>query len=235
MMTKALKLNRKNQGVADKLPADEAATKQKHEQLMLQAATLQAQYDQITRDIQEVESSHQSIEQALAACERNSAATLLQYGARLPRAASMPDVAMFPIDCLKQELELLYERRILLYRTEVAESKLSELNAIWDNLEELKENERCRPPAAVRGCAAALFLFAVTLTLTPGRLAAMKRFKQACLADSSKWVALLTCQRSIPCCLIDIHRLQGAAVLQVLHAGDGTHAHDARTRAELVS
>jgi hypothetical protein len=49
---------------------------------------------------------------------------------------------MFPLEPLKEELELLYERQLLLYRTQVAESKLDELNAIWGRLEELKEDER---------------------------------------------------------------------------------------------
>ncbi len=143
IMAKALKLNRKHQVIAEKLPASEATTKQKHEELTAQAMALQSEYEQISRNIQEVESHHSDIEQALTVCERNSASILLQYGARLPRAAALPDVAMFPIEPLKDELELLYERRLLLYRTQVAESKLDELNAIWDRLEELKEDERC--------------------------------------------------------------------------------------------
>jgi vacuolar-type H+-ATPase subunit I/STV1 len=143
MMAKALKLNRKHQGIAEKLPASEAAVKQKHEVLVAQMDALQAEYEQIAKDIRKVEAQHQDVEGALAACERRSAATLLQYGARLPRAAALPDVAMFPIEPLKQELELLYQRQVLAFRTRVAESKLEELNAIWDRLEELKEDERC--------------------------------------------------------------------------------------------
>lgn len=152
MLQKAQKLNKKNQAATEKLPASEAATKQKHEQLMSQAMLLQNEYEQVLRDIQEVETHHQGIEQALTLCERSSASTLLQYGPRLPRAAALPDVAMFPIAPLKEELELLYERRILLYRTQVCESKLEELSAIWDRLEELKEDERC--DACCLACAA---------------------------------------------------------------------------------
>lgn len=119
MMQKAQKLNKKNQAATEKLPASEAATKQKHEQLMSQAMLLQNEYEQVLKDIQEVESHHAGMEQALTLCERSSASTLLQYGPRLPRAAALPDVAMFPIAPLKEELELLYERRILSYRTQV--------------------------------------------------------------------------------------------------------------------
>ncbi len=143
IMAKALKLNRKHQVMAEKLPASEAATKLKHDELTAQAMALQSEYEHISRNVQEVESHHHDIEQALTVCERNSASILLQYGARLPRAAALPDVAMYPLEPLKDELELLYERRLLLYRTQVAESKLDELNAIWDRLEELKEDERC--------------------------------------------------------------------------------------------
>ena len=149
MMAKALKLSRKNQAVAEKLPASEAVAKQKHEQLTAQAMALQAEYEQISRDIQEVEKHHLDIEMAMNLCERNSAATLMQYGQRLPKAAALPDVAMYPIAPLKEELELLYQRQFLLYRTQVAESKLEELNAIWGRLEELKEDERCDPRAAI--------------------------------------------------------------------------------------
>ena len=86
---------------------------------MSQAMLLQNEYEQVLKDIQEVESHHAGMEQALTLCERSSASTLLQYGPRLPRAAALPDVAMFPIAPLKEELELLYERRILSYRTQV--------------------------------------------------------------------------------------------------------------------
>ena len=89
---------------------------------------------------------------------------------------------MFPLEPLKEELELLYERQLLLYRTQVAESKLDELNAIWGRLEELKEDERYEPHAAAHTAQRAAF----ALTRALGRLAAMKRFKQTCLADSSK-------------------------------------------------
>lgn len=143
MMAKALKLNRKHQAVAEKLPANEAIVKQKHEQLMSQVMALQTEYEQISRDIKEVETHHEDIERALDACESRSASTLLQYGPRLPRAAALPDVALFPIAPLKEELELLYERQVLSYRTRVAESKLEELSAVWERLEELKEDERC--------------------------------------------------------------------------------------------
>ncbi len=185
MMAKALKLNRKNQAIAEKLPANEASVKQKHEQLIAQMTELQEEYEQISRDIQEVELHHQDIESALAACERSSAAILLQYGPRLPRAAALPDVAMFPIEPLKKELELLYERQVLTYRTRVAESKLEELSLIWDRLEELKEDERCGLSSDVqkRFCQLAA---AALLTFARFRLSAMKRFKQTCLADSSK-------------------------------------------------
>ena len=181
-MARALKLNRKHQALAEKLPSNEAVTKQKHEQLMSEVMMLQAEYEQISKDIREVESHHQDIEQALTACERSSASVLLQYGARLPRAAALPDVAMFPLEPLKEELELLYERQLLLYRTQVAESKLDELNAIWGRLEELKEDERYERHAAAHTAQRAAF----ALTRARCRLAAMKRFKQTCLADSSK-------------------------------------------------
>ncbi len=143
MMQKAQKLNKKNQAVTEKLPASEAAAKQKHEQLTSQAMLLQSEYEKIVREIEEVEAQHQDVEQALTVCERSSASTLLQYGPRLPRAAALPDVATFPIAPLKEELELLYERQILSYRTQVCESKLQELSSKWDRLEELKEDERC--------------------------------------------------------------------------------------------
>jgi hypothetical protein len=181
IMAKALKLNRKHQVVAEKLPANEAVAKQKHEELMSQAMALQAEYEQISRDIKEVERHHQDIEHALTACERSSASILLQYGARLPRAAALPDVALFPLAPLKEELELLYERRLLLYRTQVAESKLDELNGIWSRLEELKEDERC-------ACSRAALRTSFAIPDEMFRLAAMKQFKQTCLADSSKYV-----------------------------------------------
>jgi hypothetical protein len=77
MMAKALKLNRKHQAVAEKLPANEAIVKQKHEQLMSQVMALQTEYEQISRDIKEVETHHEDIERALDACESRSASTLL--------------------------------------------------------------------------------------------------------------------------------------------------------------
>ena len=203
MMAKALKLNKKNQGVAEKLPASEAVAKNRHEGLAAQAMALQEEYQQISRDIQEVERQHLELEQAMSVCERSSAVMLLQYGPRLPRAAALPDVALFPIAPLKQELELLYQRQFLTYRTQIAESKLEELNAIWGRLEELKEDERCGPAckaarvahaahAAVAHAAAAAHAAraraasAFALTRVRCRLLAMKRFKQTCLADSSK-------------------------------------------------
>ena len=61
--------------------------------------------------------------------------------------------------------------------------KLEELGAIWGRLEELNEDERCdhakKRAGASRRAARSFFLARF-------RLAAMKRFKQTCIADNSK-------------------------------------------------